>query len=169
MARRSVAALGAALLAMLVLAAAAFGLPPFSTDPQSAGPRDGGQSELSAASVGCHKRFDRFVVRVAAVTPAAYRARYVRKIVSDGSGATVQLLGTKRLRVLFPTARAHRESDGAPLVARTLTPKCPNLRQVKLAGDFEGVVTFGLGLRAKTGFRVFRLTGPDRVVVDVKH
>src|SRR5215213_7124062 len=169
MARRSVAALGAAVLAMLVLAAAAFGLPPFSTDPQSAGPRDGGQSELSAASVGCHKRFDRFVVRVAAVTPAAYRARYVKKIVSDGSGSTVQLLGTKRLRVLFPTARAHREPDGAPLVTRTLTPKCPNLRQVKLAGDFEGVVTFGLGLRAKTGFRVFRLTAPERVVVDVKH
>jgi hypothetical protein len=169
MVRRSIVALCGALVALLVLAAAAFGLPPFSTDPQSAGPRDGGQSELSAASVGCHKRFDRFVVRVAAVTPAAYRARYVKKIVSDGSGNTVQLLGTKRLRVLFPTARAHRESDGAPLVARTLTPKCPNLRQVKLAGDFEGVVTFGLGLRAKNGFRVFRLTGPDRVVVDVKH
>src|SRR5829696_1261395 len=159
MASRSILALGAALAAVLTLAAAAFALPPFSTDPKSAGPDDGGQSELSEARVGCHKRFDRFVVRVGAVTPAAYRARYVRKIVSDGSGATVQLLGTKRLRVRFPTARAHRESDGAPLVARTLTPKCPNLRQVKLAGDFEGVVTFGLGLRAKPGFRVFRLTG----------
>jgi hypothetical protein len=169
MAKRSIVALGAALAAMLVFAAAAFGLPPFSTDPQSAGPRDGGQSELSGASVGCHKRFDRFVVRVGAVTPAAYRARYVNKIVADGTGATVRLLGTKRLRVLFPTARAHRESDGAPLVARTLTPKCPNLRQVKLAGDFEGVVTFGFGLRAKNGFRAFRLTSPDRVVVDVKH
>jgi hypothetical protein len=40
---------------------------------------------------------------------------------------------------------------------------------VKLAGDFEGVVTFGLGLKRRTGFRVFRLTGPARVVVDVRH
>ena len=28
---------------------------------------------------------------------------------------------------------------------------------------------FGLGLRHKTGFRVFRLTGPKRLVVDVAH
>ena len=152
-----------------MLAAPALALPPFSTDPQSAGPDDGGQSELFSASVGCHRRFDRFVVRVGDVTPAAYRARYVNKIVSDGSGATVQLLGSKRLRLLFPTARAHDGATGAPLVARTLTPRCPNLRQVKLAGDFEGVVTFGFGVRAKHGFRAFRLTAPDRVVVDVKH
>jgi hypothetical protein len=33
----------------------------------------------------------------------------------------------------------------------------------------EGVVSFGLGLRRTTGFRVFRLTGPARIVVDVAH
>ena len=164
---RRIGSLAVVLLGMI--ATAAFALPPFSTDPQTAGPDDGGQSELFGAAVGCHKRFDRFVVHVRAVTPAAYRARYVNKIVSDGSGATVQLLGSKRLRLRFPTARAHRESDGAPLVARALTPRCPNLRQVKLAGDFEGVVTFGFGLRAKHGFRAFRLTAPERVVVDFKH
>jgi hypothetical protein len=49
----------------------------------------------------------------------------------------------------------------------TRTPLCPNLRQVKTAGDFEGVVTFGLGLRRKTGFRVFRLG--DRTVIDIRH
>jgi hypothetical protein len=50
-----------------------------------------------------------------------------------------------------------------------VTPRCPNLRQVKGAGDFEGVVSFGLGLRHKAGFRVFRLTGPTRIVIDVAH
>jgi hypothetical protein len=45
----------------------------------------------------------------------------------------------------------------------------PNLRQVKPSGDFEGVVSFGLGLRRRTGFRVFRLSGPARVVIDVAH
>jgi hypothetical protein len=30
-------------------------------------------------------------------------------------------------------------------------------------------VSFGLGLARKTGFRVFRLTGPTRIVVDVAH
>ena len=51
----------------------------------------------------------------------------------------------------------------------TLTPRCPNLLQVKKTGDFEGTVSFGLGLRRMTGFRVFRLTDPTRVVIDVAH
>ena len=55
------------------------------------------------------------------------------------------------------------------LLPRTRTPLCSNLRQVKTAGDFEGIVTFGLGLRRKTGFRVFRLTRPKRIVIDVAH
>ena len=67
-------------------------------------------------------------------------------------------------------ASAARECGWSPLLAaNVMRPLCPNLRQVKLAGDFEGVVTFGLGLKAKTGFRVFRLTNPTRVVVDVEH
>jgi hypothetical protein len=41
------------------------------------------------------------------------------------------------------------------------------LRQVKGAGDFEGTVSFGLGLASTSGFRVFTLSGPDRLVVDV--
>jgi hypothetical protein len=70
--------------------------------------------------------------------------------------------------VIVREARGHT-SGGTNLLPSTLTPLCSNLRQVKKAGDFEGVVTFGLGLRRKTGFRVFRLTGPTRIVVDVAH
>jgi hypothetical protein len=70
--------------------------------------------------------------------------------------------------VVLRDARAHSPSGGQ-LFPNVLTPLCPNLRQVKTAGDFEGVVTFGLGLRHKTGFRVFRLTAPSRIVVDVAH
>jgi hypothetical protein len=80
----------------------------------------------------------------------------------------VQLLGTKRIHVVVRDSRAHT-SGGAQLLPGTLTPLCSNLRQAKLAGDFEGVVSFGLGLRRKTGFRVFRLSAPTRIVVDVLH
>jgi hypothetical protein len=78
------------------------------------------------------------------------------------------LLGTKRIRVLIHNARGHTKGETI-LLPDVRTPRCPNLRQIKLAGDFEGVVTFGLGLRRKTGFRVFRLTGPRRIVIDVAH
>jgi hypothetical protein len=150
----------------LLLATSAFGLPPFTTTPKAA-PGSGGQAELYRVDVACHSSFDRFVIRARSGTPR-YDVRYVTRIVADGSGDTVSLLGTRRLRVTLHDARAHTASGGV-LLTGAKTPLCPNLRQSKLAGDFEGVVTFGLGLRRRTGFRVFRLTGPIRVVIDVAH
>jgi hypothetical protein len=92
----------------------------------------------------------------------------VKRIFEDGSGEPVTLRGSKRLRVVFRNARGHREAEaGANLLPVTRTPLCPNLRQLKTAGDFEGIVSFGLGLRRKTGFRVFRLG--NRTVIDIRH
>jgi hypothetical protein len=162
---RTVAIL-AALTSSLCFAAVALGLPPFTTAPKTA-TGSGGQAELFGAAVGCHAGYDRFVIRGRFATPG-YDARYVDKVVADGSGKTIVLLGTKRIRVIIRHARGHT-SGGTNLLPSTLTPKCSNLRQVKKAGDFEGVVTYGLGLSRRTGFRVFRLTGPTRVVVDVAH
>jgi len=156
----------AALTVSLCVAAAAFGLPPFSTAPKTSS-GSGGQAELFAIAAGCHPTFDRFVIRARLGTPG-YNVRYVTKVVADGSGKTVSLLGTKRIHVVIREARAHT-SGGTDLLPNVLTPLCPNLRQVKGAGDFEGVVSFGIGLRRKTGFRVFRLTAPTRVVIDVLH
>jgi hypothetical protein len=150
----------------LGLAAVAFGLPPFTTAPKSSS-GSGGQAELSGVATGCHPTFDRFVIRTRFGTPR-YDVRYVKRIVADGSGRPVALLGAKRIRVVIRNARGHTQG-GTNLLPRVRTPRCPNLRQLKTAGDFEGVVSFGLGLRRKAGFRVFRLTGPARIVVDVAH
>jgi hypothetical protein len=155
-----------ALASTLGLAGTAFGLPPFTMGAKSA-PGSGGQVQLSHVRTGCHATFDRFVVEARFGTPR-YDVRYVRRIVEDGSGNPVHLLGSKRIRILLRDARGHTQG-GTNLLPQVKTPRCPNLRQVKLAGDFEGVVTFGLGLRHRTGFRVFRLTGPKRLVVDVAH
>ena len=54
-------------------------------------------------------------------------------------------------------------------MSQVLTPRFPTLRQVKFGGDFEGYVSAGLGLADRVGFRVFTLTNPYRVVVDVAH
>ncbi len=162
--KRTVAA--AVVAGSLALPASALGLPPFSTAPRSASGSPP-TAEVFGTAVGCHSSFDRFVIRTRFGT-AGYAVRYVRRIISDGSGNTVRLKGRHRLRVIMRDTRAHTES-GAPLIPNVRTPLCPNLRQVKLAGDFEGVVTFGIGLRRKTGFRVFRLSAPSRVVIDVAH
>jgi hypothetical protein len=155
-----------ATLSLLATATVALGLPPFTTSPKTSA-ASGGQAELFAVTVGCHRTFDRVVIRARFAKPG-YDVRYVTRIVADPSGNPVPLLGSKRIRVVLRRARGHT-SGGANLLPSVLTPLCSNLRQVKRAGDFEGVVTLGLGLRRKTGFRVFRLTGPTRVVVDLHH
>jgi hypothetical protein len=157
--RRAVPA--ATALACLGLAAAAYGLPPFTTAAKTS-PSSGSQAKLSSAAAGCHATYDRFVVRVGSGGKPGYDVRYVSQIIADPSGNPVSLQGTKRLRVIVHDATAHT-------LPSTLTPGCSNLRQAKKAGDFEGVVSYGLGLRRKTGFRVFRLTGPTRIVIDVAH
>jgi hypothetical protein len=159
---------GATALSCLALAAAAYGLPPFTTATKSS-PTGGGQSEVFAIAVGCHATFDRVTIRLRSGGTAGYRAGYVRRVVQDGSGRPVTLLGNRRILATVQNARAHKTSGGVLLPSNVLTPRCPQLRQVELAGDFEGVVSLGLGLTRKTGFRVFRLTGPKRIVIDVAH
>ena len=148
------------------LAIATVALPAFTTAPKTAAPR-GDAAELSNVAAGCHATFDRFVIRARFATPG-YDARYVRRIVADPSGRPIELLGAKRIRVRFNLAAGH-DNRGTNLLANTLTPRCQNLLQIKKAGDFEGTVSFGLGLKRMTGFRVFRLTNPTRVVIDVAH
>lgn len=150
----------------LVVVSVAQALPAFTTAPKTASPR-GDAAELSNAAAGCHATFDRFVIRARFATPG-YDVRYVPRIVADPSGRPVSLLGAQRIRIRLNLAAGH-DNRGRNLLAGTLTPRCPNLLQVKKAGDFEGTVSFGLGLAHMTGFRVFRLTNPTRVVVDVAH
>lgn len=164
--RKATAATAVAVAALLALAAQAIGLPGFSTAPGTSS-GSGGQAELSAISAGCHSTFDRFVIRIATGNPS-YDVRYAQRIVADPSGKTVSLQGTKRIKIVIRPARGHTAS-GMNLLPTTLTPACPNIRQVKKAGDFEGVVSLGLGLTRRTGVRVFRLTGPRRIVIDVAH
>jgi hypothetical protein len=164
--QRKVAAMLVTLASFLGLAAVAFGLPPFTTAPKTS-PGSGGQAEVFGVAAACHPAFDRVVIRSRFGNPR-YDVRYVKRIVADGSGRPVTLLGTKRIRIVLRNARGHTEG-GTNLLPRVRTPLCPNLRQLKTAGDFEGIVSLGLGLRRKTGFRVFRLTGPARLVIDVAH
>jgi hypothetical protein len=154
------------LAVFLGVVSAAPALPAFTTAPKTASPR-GDAAELSNAAAGCHPTYDRFVVRARFATPG-YDVRYVARIVADPSGRPVSLLGSKHIRIALNLAAGH-DNRGRNLLAGTITPRCPNLLQVKKAGDFEGTVSFGLGLKRMTGFRVFRLTNPTRIVIDVAH
>ena len=44
-----------------------------------------------------------------------------------------------------------------------------SVADVSTLGEFEQVVSYGIGLNRYRGFRVFRLTSPTRLVIDVLH
>jgi hypothetical protein len=99
--------------------------------------------------------------------PPGYRVRYVTGVTDQG-GRRLPLRGEAFLAVSFEPALA-RDPGGAPTFpAGTLTPGYPSLRQVRFAGDFEGRVSFGLGVAGRDGFRVRELADPVRIAVDVR-
>lgn len=131
-------------------------------DPNTA---PNGLPRLVSVDVGHHDTFDRVVFRFSSRAPG-YTVGYVSAVRADGSGAAVPLEGSAFLHIGFAVVASGQV--GAPAAPQgTQTPHFAMLRQVKGAGDFEGTVSFGLGLASKAGFRAFTLTDPDRVVVDV--
>lgn len=160
----------------LLLAAAcgaALGVPavssaqPFTTSPRSSA-GTGATAQLYGVRVGRHVGFDRVVFDFRFGRPR-YDVRYTPRIVADGSGLPVPVLGRRFIEVSFRSAGTDAAAGAPTSVPHVLTPRFPQLRQVKKTGEFEAVVSFGLGLRSRAGFRVFRLTSPTRVVIDVAH
>lgn len=123
---------------------------------------------------GRHACFDRIVVEGASWA----RVRYVSEVCADGSGEPVPLRGRAFLQVLTtsgvdPATGAHTFLPGAARRSDLVDVSTfRTLRQVAWAGDFEGQLTLGVGVRARLPFRTFvvRTPGkPPKVVVDVAH
>jgi hypothetical protein len=139
---------------------------PFRTDPVERSRRARPAPELVSVRTVEHKGYDRVLFTFRGAAPG-YAVRYVPEV-ADRAGRRLPLRGRAFLAVSFEPARAH-DPGGAPTVSTaTLTPGSPVLRQVRFAGDFEGRVSFGLGLAERDGFRVSELRDPTRVAVDVR-
>jgi hypothetical protein len=108
---------------------------------------------------------DRVVFGFTGGLPTTVFAEWVDTLASDGSGRPVRTAGTKVLAVYLNGATAH-DQDGSTVRSRTAYA-LPNVITTVGAGDFEGTVTFGLGVQKATSFTVRKLHNPDRVVVDV--
>jgi hypothetical protein len=139
---------------------------PFRTDPVERSRRTRPAPELVSVRTVKHKGDDRVLFTFRGAAPG-YQVRYVPEV-ADQAGRPLPLRGRAFLAVSFEPARAH-DPGGAPTVETgTLTPGSPVLRQVRMAGDFEGRVSFGIGLAERDGFRVSELRDPTRVAVDVR-
>lgn len=125
---------------------------------------------LTAVRTGRHAGFDRVVFEFSGGAPA-YSASAVKTVYSDAKGDVVPLPGQVLLRVVFRGATAWCPAPGSRTYAgpSVLMPYYPQLLVVSAAGDFEQVLSFGVGLAAPGPYRIYTLAGPDRVVLDVSH
>ena len=125
---------------------------------------------LTAVRTGEHNGYDEVVFQFSGTLPG-YTVDRVPAVYSDPKGTPIPLAGQSYLRVVFHGSSAvcpqplHRTYTG-PAV---LTPYYPELLTVSAAGDFEGVLSFGIGLAALGGYHFFTMTSPSRLVIDVSH
>ena len=114
--------------------------------------------------MGQNVGFDRVVFDISGPLPA-YRVEYVPVVREDPTGNPIALAGNADILVtLQPT-----NWTVTPSPRVNLTPGFPALRQVRSAGEFEAIASYGIGQATKAGLRAFTLTNPNRVVVDVRH
>jgi hypothetical protein len=128
----------------------------------------GAQSSPTLADVRAagHPGFDRVVFEFQGDVPE-HTVRYVDQLVEDGSGTPVSVAGSADLEVVFQGANAHEE-DGTPSVSpRRFSPGLTAVKEVARIGDFEAVVSYGIGLDRRRPLTVSTLSGPSRLVIGV--
>jgi hypothetical protein len=118
---------------------------------------------LTDVRVASHEGFDRVVFEFRDNMPG-YRIEYVEPpITTDGAGFPVEIEGNAYLKVRFAVAQAHDDAGNPTISERDLKPGLPSVMEVEMTGDF----TWVLGLRQEADFRVSKLKGPNRLVVDI--
>ena len=153
-------ALAIAAAGVLAPASSAQFVPPSHPAATTTGPR------LIAIRAAHHPGPDRLVFEFSGPPPSQQHVRYVGRLIADPSGRSIPIAGRAILAASFFPATARGAATGVAVPERVAFA-LPNVMTVVSAGDFESVLSYGIGLAKRTTFRVFTLTGPSRVVIDV--
>ena len=131
--------------------------------------RSGGTAGATATvydvRVAHHNGYDRLVIGfpTANKMPEYQLTRQATStFIRDASGQPVTLNGSAGIRVVL------RNADITPGGATDQKPGLPAIREVAQIGNFERVVSYGVGLSTAACFRVLELNGPTRLVIDVQ-
>jgi hypothetical protein len=97
-----------------------------------------------------------------------YRSLPMRE---DASGADIPLPGANAaVRITLTSAVADWDFNNYDYQGpSTIAADTSAVTEAKMAGDFEAVLTWVVGLRSETPFRVSVLDGPPRLVIDFQH
>lgn len=141
------------------------------------GPGDAPTRLLTDVRVGAHGCYDRVTFELKPKQgdtdgPVSWKARYEEPpITEDASGRTVAVKGNAFLVVTMSATGVDLTREAAPATytgpASIEAADTTRIRQVRRIGDFEGVLTWVIGVDTKRPFHVTTDTAPARVVVDV--
>src|SRR5438874_3886880 len=160
----ALAAAAGALVLSGAIQASAEDLGPF-TCSNRAGGVAGASGTVSAIRIAHHDGYDRLVIGFAFSNsmPQYQLTRQASStFVRDASGQPVALEGSAGIRAVL------QNSDIVSGLASDFKPRLPEIREVANIGDFERVVSYGVGLKTAACFRVLELSGPTRLVIDVQ-
>ncbi len=128
------------------------------------------QTRVRDVRAGKHTCFDRLVIDLGAGRAPGYNIHYVRAFHADGSGKLVPTSGKAKLLVIVKAPAANSfDASNRHLVSVT---GFASFRQIAGLGSFEGITSIGIGLKAKTPFRVLEYKNAAHkfvLVVDVAH
>ena len=82
----------------------------------------------------------------------------------DASGQPVTLQGSSGLKLVFHGATGSPTYTGST----DLKPELPVVQEAEQIGDFEGVLSWGIGLSQQSCMWTLELTSPTRLVIDVQ-
>jgi hypothetical protein len=109
-------------------------------------------------------KYDRVVFEFSGPIPLL-EIEHVNQLLGYGSGLPIPVGGRAIIRVRFSPAQAHND-QGNPTAPNRVACNLSNVREVVSAGDFEGVVTYGIGLSHKAEMRILTLANASRLVID---
>lgn len=143
---------------------------PTSTAMRSAAPASARTALLTQVAVGAHEGFTRVVFTFADSLPG-YTVGYAQPPFQQaGSGRTVDVRGDAFVEVRME--RAATADIGTQLRTTYTGPsKVPGagvVTEVAKTGGFEAVLTWVIGAERQVPFRVFTLSAPARLVVDLR-
>jgi hypothetical protein len=123
---------------------------------------------LTQVTASHYPGYDELVFQFRGGVPAKTSARYVSQVIADPSGLPVNVVGSALLRVTFSPAAGHNAQGLVTYGPTQRTYPLPELIQVVKVGDFESVLSFGVGVAQKAPFHMHTLPKAGQVVLHVK-
>jgi hypothetical protein len=138
-------------------------LPAFTCTDKSGG-TSGVTGTITSIRYAHHDGYDRLVFGFATSTSVPQyelHRQATSTFTRDASGQQVTLDGSAGIRTVL------RDSDTTNGLPSDFKAQLPEIREIANIGNFERVVSYGVGLKDQACFRAFELSGPSRLVIDV--